>query len=509
MRLTVLVTVLLTVLTTACSGGAAPHVGSVSTVRSTSTSPSTATSGSATDARPAGTDATASPTGAARSTVGTPGVGDPYFPLEGNGGYDVSHYDLNLSYTPTGHHLAGTTTVIATATQDLTRFDLDLSGMTVSAVAVDGALARFTRAGQELQISPAIELRRGREFSVAVTYAGSPATIVGSPIVFGAPYGWIYTPDGAFVGDEPDAARTWFPSNDHPSDKATFTFRITVPSGLEVIANGDHEPFPDVLGATNTFVWNETSPMATYLATIDIGRWDIREGRTPGGIRELVANDPSLAGKVAADRDFALTGRITDYWATMFGPYPFTSTGAIIDSVHDIGFSLETQTRPLYGFAPDPVTVAHELAHEWFGDSVSVRTWRDIWLNEGFATFAQTLWIEHTGGPSTWIQAQRIFDQYPAGSTFWNRSIADPQRDKTFSSAVYARGDLTLAALRHRIGDHRFFALLQAWTAAHHFGNATTSEFIALADQVCGQSLDHFFQTWLDTRTRPAALTAG
>ena len=298
----------------------------------------------------------------------------------------------------------------ATATQDLTRFDLDLSGMTVSAVAVNGAPATYARSrtGTADQPGHGTE-RRARAFTVAVTYAGSPKTIVGSPVVFGAPYGWIYTNDGAFVGDEPTGASTWFPSNDHPSDKATFTFRITVPTGLKVISNGDHAPFPTATGATSTFVWNETAPMATYLATIAIGRWVIREGRTPGGIPELMAYDPSLTNQVAARQDYALTGQVTDFWAKEFGPYPFTSTGAIIDHVPGVGFSLETQTRPLYGFAPDPTTVSHELSHQWFGDDVSVATWRDIWLNEGFATFAETLWTEHTGGPSTWEQAQRNF----------------------------------------------------------------------------------------------------
>ena len=448
-----------------------------------------------------------SPTSPPAGTIGAAGVGDPYFPLEGNGGYDVAHYDLKLSYQPSAHHLAGTTT--ATATQDLTRFDLDLSGMTVAAVTVDGAKATFTRAGQELRITPATELRKGHLFRTAVTYAGSPKTIVGSPVVFGAPYGWIYTKDGAFVGDEPTGASTWFPCNDQPSDKATFTFDITVPEGLKVIANGDHEAFPSTPGAPATFIWNETSPMATYLATIDIGRWDIREGHTPHGRRELIAYDPSLAMQVSKLDEFGLTAQITDYWATVFGPYAFTSTGAIIDNVPGVGFSLETQTRPLYGFAPDPVTASHELSHQWFGDSVSVQTWRDIWLNEGFATFSQLLWLEHTKHVSTWVQAQRMFASEPASDVhFWDQAIADPQRDTMFSQAVYNRGGLTMAALRHRIGDAKFFRLLRTWTAQHRYGNATTTQFIALANQVCGQNLNHFFQLWLYTRARPASLTS-
>jgi len=380
--------------------------------------------------------------------------------------------------------------------------------MTVSGVRVDGAAASFTRTGQELQITPAHGLPTGHRFRVAVTYAGAPKTIVGSPVVFGSAYGWIYTSDGAFVGDEPNGASTWFPSNDHPSDKATFSYEITVPSDRKVVANGDLRAMKTT-GATTTFDWNETSPMATYLATIDIGKWTFAQSRTPGGIREFVAYDPSLAAEVAGLDNARLTGQVTDYWATTFGPYPFTSTGAIIDNVPHIGFSLETQTRPLYGFAPDPETVSHELAHQWFGDSVSVRTWRDIWLNEGFATFAANLWAEHTGRGSTWAGAQLLFASHPVADPFWNQAIADPQRDTMFSTAVYNRGGLTLAALRHRIGNVKFFTLLRTWTAQHRYANATTAQFIALADQVSGRKLDHFFQIWLYTKARPASLTAG
>jgi aminopeptidase N len=447
------------------------------------------------------------------ASPGAPGAGDPYYPKYGNGGYDVSHYDLKLGYDPTARHLAGTATITAIATQNLSRFDLDLTGLTVSAVTVDGAKATYARSGPELQITPAHGLPQRRAFTVAVTYAGRPKTVNGSPVVFGAAYGWIYTTDGAFVGDEPNGASTWFPSNDHPSDKATFSFKITVPSDRKVVANGDlvgqKAGGASTGNATTTFDWNETSPMATYLATIGIGRWTFALSRTPGGIPQFVAFDPSLAGQVAARKNAQLTGQVTDYWATKFGPYPFTSTGAIIDNVPGIGFSLETQTRPLYGFAPDPNTLSHELAHQWFGDSVSVQTWRDIWLNEGFATFAANLWTEHTGGPSTWAAAQQTFARTPASSAFWNQAIADPQRDTMFSQSVYVRGGLTLAALRHRIGDATFFTLLQKWTSAHRFGNATTAQFIALANQVSGQNLGHFFQIWLDATTRPASLSGG
>jgi aminopeptidase N len=442
---------------------------------------------------------------ALRFHPGAPGVGDPYFPREGNGGYDVGHYDLALAYVPTSHRLRGTATITATARTDLSRFDLDLSGYRVSSVTVDGQPARFRRFGQELVITPRRGLARGSRFDTVVAYAGVPRTVTDSPVVFGAPYGWIYTKDGAFVGCEPNAAHTWFPSNDHPRDKASFHVAVTVPRGTEVVANGDYQGH-HVSGGSDTFSWDQPQPQATYLATVDIGRWRFYQDRTPAGIRSFTAVDPALLGQTRAQHTRRLTARVTDYWATRFGRYPFRSTGAIVDDVPDIGFSLETQTRPLYGFAPDPLTLSHELSHQWFGDSVSVRSWRHIWLNEGFATFSMFLWGEHTGQGSTLRQFRKVFRQIPATDDFWHQSIADPKRNSMFSGAVYYRGGMTLAALRHRIGDHDFFRLLRVWVRTHRYSTATTAEFRALAEKVSGRDLDHFFRVWLWRQSKPSSL---
>ena len=302
-------------------------------------------------------------------------------------------------------------------------------------------------------------------------YRGRPRTVVGSPIAFGEPYGFLHTPDGQFVAAEPDAASTWFPCNDHPSDKATYTFRITVKKGLRVIANGRLVSRSTRRGKT-TFVWNEDSPMASYLATVDTGRWKVKTGRTPAGIPETVAVDPRLVRekKHAVRYFFDTTAEATDFEATMFGPYPFSSTGAIADDARfqgdPLGFSLETQTKPVYSGIRDTTTIAHEIAHQWFGDSVSVRSWSDIWLNEGFASFAEYLWLDH----KHLATAHEVFQaQYrtPAKDPFWKVVIANPRRDTMFSISVYLRGAMTLQALREKIGDEKFFTILRTWTATY------------------------------------------
>jgi len=439
---------------------------------------------------------------------GAAGAGDLYFPLEGNGGYDVRHYDLSFSYDPATDRLDGTMVIRARATQDLSRLDLDLQQLEVGAVRVNDNPAGFTRDGQELQVTPNNRLRRGSTFNVAVDYGGVPQTIVGSPIVFGSPYGFLHTDDGAFMGDEPNVASTWMPLSDHPSDKASWTIRATVPAGKGVVANGRLVSQVTANGKS-TFVWDEPEQMATYLVTACIGNWVIKTGRTPGGVPETVAVDPTIIASRpdAVDFFYDTTAEATDLWVKTFGPYPFDSTGAIADNAtfngQPLGFSLETQTRPVYSAVRSTSTIAHELAHMWFGDSVSVADWRHIWLNEGFASYAQYLWTEHLGGASPHDQFVAEFNSRPASDPFWNSQIADPQRDTMFQRAVYRRGAMTLQALRDKIGDDAFFRVLRTWTAEHFQGNATTAQFIALSERISGQELGNFFQVWLYTPTKP------
>ncbi|MEU9501236.1 M1 family metallopeptidase [Streptomyces sp. NPDC048196] len=434
------------------------------------------------------------------ATPGAPGAGDPYFPELGNGGFDALHYDLGVSYHPDSGRLDGRTTLTARATQSLSAFDLDLQKLTVDSVRVNGRRAHFARSGDEITVHPSFPLRRGGKFTVTVAYHGVPKPLSG-PIVFGSDYGWMKTKDGVFVACEPNAASTWFPSSDHPSDKATYDIRIDAPKGLTGVSNGRLIASGEAHGRAYAH-WRESRPMATYLATATIGKFDVRTGTTPGGIPVYVATDPTLpTGKVDV---YGITSEATDYWSKVFGKYPFEETGAIVDDMPQAGFSLEVQSKPVYSAVRSESTIVHELAHQWFGDSVSVRQWKDIWLNEGFASYAQWLWNEHRGTVSAHDSFRKAYDAIPADDGFWKQKIADPQRDTMFSGAVYTRGAMTLQALRERIGDTAFFKLLPAWTAAHRYGNAETAQFVALAEKVSGQKLGDFFDTWLYTESKPA-----
>jgi peptidase M1-like protein/immune inhibitor InhA-like protein len=646
---------------------------------------------------------------------GAPGIGDPYFPADGNGGYDVRHYDLDVAYTPATDQLVGVATIHARATQNLSRFDLDLIGLNVRSITVNGAAATFTREGvHELVVTPAHGLRRGLPLTVVVKYDGVPATLDDPLLGTG---GFFHTADGEVVAGQPQGAATWFPVNDHPADKAAYTFHVTVPNGLEVLANGRFQGARKH-GAVTTWVWDAKEPMASYLATIDTGQFDVKAYRHKGkpyvdGIAESLftpfaapvtgtkfalsgaadnsykrltrtisvpaggatlsfktaraiesgwdfmfveahtvgaddwttlpdanghtsqstgnaclesgvhpflehyqtpgpdgetctpagttgkwyaatgrsdgyqdwtidlsayagtqvevsiayASDYAVQGAgvavddvvvstgagttsfeadsdpldgwqvtgppagspgnennwaVATAADVVTTGdiaeaslarepEIIDFLVSKFGKYPFNAVGGIVPADDRLGFALETQTRPVYSqaFFSDTVrgssVVVHELTHQWYGDSLALERWKDIWLNEGFASYAEWLWSEHEGQGT----AQEIYESYaaqPEDSGFWDLKIGDPGPAQLFDGQVYDRGAMTLHALRLKIGDRTFFTLLKAWAASRAGGNVTTAQFIALAERLSGQDLSGFFQEWLYSTGRPSGL---
>ncbi len=658
---------------------------------------------------------------------GSAGIGDPYFPGDGNGGYDVSHYDLKLTYVPDTDTLTGVATISAKATQNLSAFNLDFVGLDLREVRVDGAKAKTTRLDQELTVTPKHGLRNGQRFTVVAKYDGIPTTLED----FGLS-GFIHTSDGAIAIGEPHVAATWFPANDHPRDKASFTFAITVPAGIEAMANGVLKG-KKTKGDWTTWTWDAKEPMATYLAFMSVGQFDMRSYKQAGikywdgidsafmadqapavtpidgaaflfsqvgdwsykrlthvidvptggadvsfGVNRdtehdwdhlfvevhtvgqddwttlpdtnghtdqdvgacpgfpdanpfvyhyltpvlVDAGDPSTpdddlyscdptgttgtwnaisgagdgwedwhvhvpdAGGVARqvelsityESDYSVQGRgvaldnvdvstgqgttsfeadgdVLDGWvapierpdtdpsdldnfpnnpntwvvsdflpavpglgvsalqsfdrqpeilafeASNFGKYPFSASGGIVDDAF-VGFALENQTRPTYspfffeGGTGNDFVVVHELAHMWYGDSLSVDTWQNIWLNEGFATYAEWLWSEHEGLGT----AQENFDSLysaPADDGFWELAIGDPGPVQLFDFPVYGRGAMTLQALRNAVGDADFFKILKQWAKKNAGRTVTTAQFIALSEQISGQDLGPLFDVWL------------
>ncbi|NWF24930.1 M1 family metallopeptidase [Streptomyces sp. PKU-EA00015] len=447
------------------------------------------------------------PASAANTSVGAPGIGDPYYPAAGNGGYDVSHYDLRLTYQPQTDLLKGTATILATTTQRLSRFNLDF-GLSVDEVRVNGRKAAFTASGdRELEITPVTPLEKDRPVSVTVRYAGKP-----SELSIGGYTAWHRTPDGGVAAQEPESAVWWFPSNDHPLDKATYDISVAVPDGTQAISNGVLVSQSSRLGWTR-FNWRSDKPQASYLATLAVGKFDITTDKTADGLPVLNAYSKDLGDNAGAARaSIERTAEVTEWLTEIFGPYPFNAIGGYVPNVKS-GYALETQTRPFYSprqFANgvNVSVVVHEMAHQWYGDSVSVDGWKDIWVNEGFARYSQWLWSEKEGEGTAQELADHVYATRAADDPFWTVTPGDPGPDNQFHIAVYDRGALALQALRNEIGDEDFFEILKGWPAERAYGNAKVGDFVAYAERISGRPLGALFDTWLYEPAKPAAPAA-
>jgi aminopeptidase N len=446
--------------------------------------------------------ALAAPAAATAGSPGDPGLGDSYYPLDGNGGYDATHYDIRLSYQPATDLLSGTTTILATATQDLSAFNLDFL-LKVQSVRVNNVPAGFATDGGELTVTPKAVIPDGTTMTVVVRYSDTP-----EPYRLYGFAGWQRTPTGALGVNEPQIAPWWYPSNDHPRDKATFDVSIAVPPGVEALSNGVLVGKQQNQPGLVRWNWRSVRPQAPYLTFLAIGQYEVREATAPDGQPLITAYGDDLGDSGPAARaSVERTPEVIEFLSGDFGPYPFEAQGGIVDS--GLGFALENQTRPVYdaGFfaqGTNTSVVAHELAHQWFGDSVSVDDWREIWLNEGFASYAEYLWSDHQGEGTPAELARYVYDSIPADDEFWQVLPGDPGPDEQFADAVYDRGAMTVQALRTAIGDDAFFELLPAWTAEHRYRTGTTEEFIALAEKISGRQLDDLFTTWLYTKGKPA-----
>jgi aminopeptidase N len=436
-------------------------------------------------------------------------LGDPYFPGAGNGGYDVEHYDLALELELDSDELEGVATLRVRALVDLASFSLDLYGLEVTRVTIDGAEARFERnepvpgprgeaaRSTELIVHPSAPRPAGSTFSVAVTYEGEPGPRPDPAVPFLAGTGWQRLESGAYVMAECIGASGWFPCNDHPRDKATYSFRISVEKPYTAAANGLLVEVLDE-GERRTFAFDAPDPMAAYLATLNAAEFELIEDTGPRGIPVTTYHPPGASEAELAP--FRRQPEVLAFLEEKFGPYPFVAAGAVI--AHEgLPGALECQTLAVYGRGLPIEVVVHELAHQWYGDCVSPDLWQDMWLNEGFATYSEWLWAEHVGGAAGYERAAR--DAYRQLRERGVGSPFDPGVSAVFSARVYTRGAMVLHGLRREVGDETFFRTLKTWVEQHHDGNASTADFTAHAAAIAGRDLASFFDAWLYSPVTP------
>ena len=426
--------------------------------------------------------------------------GDDYFPEYGDDSYDVLHYDLRLEYRVDANHLEGRAELHAVARTDVDELHLDLTGLHVSKVRVDAAsVAKFSTRRGKLVVRTKQVIEAGQEFHLSVRYDGQP-----QPIADGdGDMGWEELTDGVLVAGQTNGAGTWFPCNDRPSNKATYRIEVTAGSAYYVVANG--ELTSRHRGATaTTWVYELAEPMATYLATVQIGRYVARE--IPGAPVRMTAVMPErLLSRY--DGGFGQQTEMVEFFSQTFGPYPFVSYSVVITE-DALEIPLEAQGLSIFGsnFLSDDWDsvrlVAHELSHQWFGNCLTASSWRDIWLHEGFACYAEWLWSEHSGGPSARDRAVEHWEKLAAAPQ--DLLLGDPGPNDMFDDRVYKRGALLLHALRDDVGDATFFALLREWVRRHAYGSVTTAMFTALAEELAERPLDGLFTGWLHETELPA-----
>lgn len=422
---------------------------------------------------------------------GPEGIGDAYYPKLGNGGYDALHYTLELSIDPQNNTLSGDCTIEAQATQSMSAFNLDFSGLDIKRVTVNERKARYDRNERELTIRPARSIENGDDFTVIVTYSGSPKASSSPGIWWSS--GWHHNEDNeVYVSSETAGSANWYPVNDHPLDKATYTFRITVPKPYVVAANGLLQQALDN-GGTTTYVWESAEPIASYAVGLNIAEYVIENKQGPGGvlIRNYLPPNFPESSKAAIDQ----TSDMLAFFSERFGPYPFDAYGTVIVDIAEFG-AMETQTLSQHTedeYSLNEYVIAHELAHQWFGDSVSLESWQEIWLKEGAATYAGWLWLERK---EVGALDAKIRDVYPF-EAFSPNPPGNPPPANLYTDTVFNRGAMTFHALRLRVGDEIFFQILRTYTERFRYGNASTADFIAVAEEVSNQELDELFDAWL------------
>ncbi|MFD8755431.1 M1 family metallopeptidase [Kitasatospora sp. NPDC059577] len=427
------------------------------------------------------------------------GAPDPYFPNSGDHRYRVHRYELALDYRPGPNRLTGSARLSAVADAVLAEFALDLAEFRIGRVLVDGRVARYTHRGGKLRIRPAKPLAAGAAFTVEVHYTGNPRP-VRSP--WGG-LGWEELTEGALVASQPVGAPSWFPCNDRPADKATYQIAVTTPSPFTVVASG-RLLTRTTRASSTTWVYEQSAPTSTYLVTVSIGHYR----PVPLAARPAVPQTGYVPERLATGfaRDFARQPEMTAYFGEVFGPYPFGEY-AVVLADEELDVPVEAQGLATFGANhlgggwERERLIAHELAHQWFGNSVTIADWRHIWLNEGFAKYAEWLWSEHTGGPAAATRAAAAHTLL-AGQP-QDLVLGHPGRKLMFDDRLYQRGGLVVHALRRALGDDAFFAMLRDWTGINRHGVVDTADLRAHASRYTSTPLGPLFEAWLERPELP------
>ena len=450
-------------------------------------------------------------------------VGDPYLPAVGNGGYDVQHYDLTIHYNPVANTMVSRAEITIRATQGLSEFSLDLRGFPNATATIDGIAAGVTRLGDKLTVTPTSGIVPNRVFQTVVDYSGMPAMIQDPDGTF---EGWVRIASGGWVVCEPMGSMGWFPNNNTPSDKATYDIHIRVPNTHTALGNGELTSKVNNGDGTTTWNWHMGVPMASHLATATVGLFDytktfsattVGASGNPLEIYNAFESALSPTEKAGVAAAAAFQDDIIQFIADEIGTYPFDSTGVVLFRIPALNYALETQTKPHFTWVPMGLSnLAHELAHQWYGDNVGPATWREVWFNEGFATWWQWYWDNQKNGNPATIQQQFTANyNSTAEPTRWNTPSANlPDATELFAEfPIYTRPAMMLEAYRQIVGNTTFFAFQRAIFSEHAYGTISGAQFIALAKRVAQENsgfvgpyltkLDEFFQQWLYGVGRP------
>ncbi len=420
--------------------------------------------------------------------------------------YDVLHYQINMNIDIPGDSVRTASVLIdcRSETDTLTAVDLHFRGMAIDSVTVDGEPKLFFWEPDQLLIQLGSAIDQGDSFQVAVYYHGHPVTSGGD--------GLFIDSDVTYTMAEPEGARLWYPCYDKPSDKATADLNITVPDGYIVASNGLLVgTVKDDKAKTVTYSWSENYPIATYLVSLAISRYATFSHWYYGqeDTMEIACYVPP-ADSANAVKDFGNLPDMIACYSELFGLYPFIEE-KYGTATFPWGGAMEHQTCTSWGF-PIPGNnywdwvVAHELAHQWWGDWVSPDDWRDIWLNEGFATYSEALYWEYLYGDwglRSYMQEMQDYYIWWEANYGMRFPIYDPPRGYMFSSTEYEKAGCVLHMLRFVVGDSTFYDILRTYGATYSYGNAVTEDFQGVCETLSGQDLDYFFDQWIYDQGHP------